>query len=822
MQAPLIVALATSLPIVMVVGVLVWVGRSGPPAHAQSNALESPSITGFEDDTGIQGDRITSDNLPTLFGTAGANLTVRTHRGNSVLGDTNSDEDGSWSLALQHPLPDGVHSLTATAVDDEGIVSDRSEPFALTIDTTAPDRPVIVRFDDDTGLLNDNTTNDTTLTLTGRAEAQSGVEVFGNGASLGSTTADGIGDWSFVTTELEDGYYRITAAATDAAGNVGRHSEFLLAIVDTEPPPKPVISGYEDDDGSQTEPATEDTTPTLRGTTISYAVVTFFEGDTNLGATDADSRGRWRFDVPQLSPGVHAFTAKATDDAGNQGPASDIFRLAIGPNTPPSFDEGETAERSVAENAVGGALIGSPVSATDPDTGDIVRFTLESTDDGPFSIDSETGQITLAAQHDLDSETTPTYTLTVTVTDFLATSDSITITITVTEAVAPDPPPAPTSGFSLGESSDGPESKLTFSWHEPTMADGDPAIASYDVRYREVSTPALDWTKLQDVATTATSDVPALISASITGLKSNTTYEAQVRSVSGSRSSAWAPETPARASTAMAQLTAAFSAGSYAVDEGAAMTVAVHVTPDADRDDEVTVTSSGIGVIVSGLSANGVLAITRGQNSATFTISGIEDADSSDASVELSLSLTASGMIAIGEPSSANITVRDVVSAPGIPRSLTVEALGARQIDIGWEAPASDGGAPVLEYSIEWSGDGSTWPEGNRFTTASTTYSDYSVELAATRYYRVSATNRLGSGAPTQPESATTPRLNAAPTFDEGETAERTIPEDAAGGSLVGSPVSATDTDSGDMLRYKVLATDDGPFFIDSGCCCSG
>ena len=197
----------------MAAGVLVWVGHCGPAAHAQSTALDSPAITGFEDDTGIQGDRTTSDNLPTLFGTAGADLKVQVHRGNSVLGDTNTDADGAWGLALQHPLPDGLHSLTATAADDDGNVSDRSDSFTLIIDTTAPDRPVIVRFDDDTGLLNDNTTNDVTLTLTGRAEAQSYIEVFGNGANLGYTRTDDMGAWSFVTTELEDGYYRFTAAA---------------------------------------------------------------------------------------------------------------------------------------------------------------------------------------------------------------------------------------------------------------------------------------------------------------------------------------------------------------------------------------------------------------------------------------------------------------------------------------------------------------------------------------------------------------------------------------------------------------------------------
>ena len=480
------------------------------------------------------------------------------------------------------------------------------------------------------------------------------------------------------------------------------------------------------------------------------------------------------------------------------------------------FDEGETAERSVAEDAVGGALVGSPVSATDADAGDILRYTLNSTGAVPFSLDSETGQITLSAQPDLDRESTPAYTLTATVSDFLAASDRITITINVTEAAPPDPPPAPTSGFSLDtDSSDSPESKLTFHWHDPTLSEGPPATG-YDVRYREVATPVPDWTELEDVATSSGEEVPARIGASVTGLKSNTTYEAQVRSVNGAGSSAWVPETPVQATTAEAQLIVAFSAGSYVVDEGATATVTVLVTPAADRDDDVTVTASGSGATVSGLSPSGVLAFARGQDRVAFTISGIEDADSVDGAVQLSLSLTAAGKITIGEPSAAQITVRDTVTSPGIPLGLTVEAAGPLQIDIGWEAPALDGGTPITGYVIEWSEDGESWPEANRFTTSSTTYSDGSIQPATIRFYRVSATNRVGAGQPTQPESATTPRLNVAPTFDEGETAERGIPENAPGGSVVGSPVSATDADSGDTLRYSVLSTDDSPFFIDS------
>ena len=126
MRAPLILGLVTSLPLVMAAGVLVWVGHCGPAAHAQSTALDSPAITGFEDDTGIQGDRTTSDNLPTLFGTAGADLKVQVHRGNSVLGTRTP------MLTAPGALPSSTLCLMACTVSPQRL------PTTMAMSATAP------------------------------------------------------------------------------------------------------------------------------------------------------------------------------------------------------------------------------------------------------------------------------------------------------------------------------------------------------------------------------------------------------------------------------------------------------------------------------------------------------------------------------------------------------------------------------------------------------------------------------------------------------------------------------------------------------------
>ena len=83
--------------------------------------------------------------------------------------------------------------------------------------------PVVVSVTDDTGPSNtDGITSDKTLVIKGTAEANSSVEVFLDGSSIGATTANSSGDWSFDYTfaTLMDGTYTFTAKATDADGHV--------------------------------------------------------------------------------------------------------------------------------------------------------------------------------------------------------------------------------------------------------------------------------------------------------------------------------------------------------------------------------------------------------------------------------------------------------------------------------------------------------------------------------------------------------------------------------------------------------------------------
>ncbi len=137
----------------------------------------------------------TNDATPTLTGTAEANSTISIFDGTTLLGTTTADASGNWTFTPTTALTDGSHSLTATATDAAGNVS--SAIIGTVTDDAAPITGTVAAG---------GSTNDTTPTLAGTAEANSTISIFDGTTLLGTTTADASGNWTFTpTTALTDG-----------------------------------------------------------------------------------------------------------------------------------------------------------------------------------------------------------------------------------------------------------------------------------------------------------------------------------------------------------------------------------------------------------------------------------------------------------------------------------------------------------------------------------------------------------------------------------------------------------------------------------------
>ena len=110
-------------------------------------------------------------------------------------------------------------------------------------------------------------------------------------------------------------------------------------------------------------------------------------------------------------------------------------------NNAPEFTE-SAPERSVGQGTAAGRNVGSPVRATDEDTGDVLTYSLDGTNAALFDINPATGQILTKAVLDYDPDGTNSYSVDVRVHDGFDgvyspsadPDDTIQVTITVTQA----------------------------------------------------------------------------------------------------------------------------------------------------------------------------------------------------------------------------------------------------------------------------------------------------------------------------------------------------------------------------------------------------
>jgi len=197
------------------------------------------------------------------------------------------------------------------------------------------------------------------------------------------------------------------------------------------------------------------------GTTATRSVSATSPAGTNIGlpvaATDADAgdtityshegRDAPSFDIDSTSgqlstkSGItlivgttYTVTVVADDTKDTTRIDVSIEATAAPPNNPPVFSDGASTTRTVRDDATAGRNVGSPVTATDADTGDTITYSLEGTDAASFGIVASSGQIQTSAA--LDANTKSTYSVTVRATDNNGGSATIAVAITVTAAPA--------------------------------------------------------------------------------------------------------------------------------------------------------------------------------------------------------------------------------------------------------------------------------------------------------------------------------------------------------------------------------------------------
>ncbi|MNM17105.1 hypothetical protein D3C81_273700 [compost metagenome] len=318
--------------------------KSDPIDFTVDSSIVTVRIDGANDNVGkligaISNGGMTDDATPTLHGKATAGGIVKIYEGDVLLGQATADIEGKWSLELPNALSEGAHALTATVTTGTSAESVKTPAFNLTVDLTAPTKPSITEIGDDVGSVqgpigNGASTDDTTPTLKGQAEANSTVHIHDNGKLIGSVQAGSNGLWNFTpTTPLIGGVHDFTVTSEDKAGNVSAPSDVHGVVVDTIPPAKPIIETVEDDQGSQTGnlasgDSTDDTKPTINGSGEPNSTVVIYDDGKKIGEAEVGADGKWTFEPSEpLLDGKHDLTVVNVDRAGNESAPSDVFTL---------------------------------------------------------------------------------------------------------------------------------------------------------------------------------------------------------------------------------------------------------------------------------------------------------------------------------------------------------------------------------------------------------------------------------------------------------------------------------------------------------------
>jgi len=246
-------------------------------------------------------------------------------------------QDGSWSMLPTTPWGEGKHHLTIRLIDIAGNVSEESDAFDVTIDSSL----VVVSvtgFDDNEGAIQGPvtvtdangvlSTDDRTPTMHGTSIAHSTIKVTyvnakGEKVDFGTTRSDASGAWSITPSQpLDEGSYHFTIEATGLAGNKSKTSAHLT--IDTTPPALSITQVVDDmgeirgaiADGG----VTDDQTPTFYGTSEAGSHIRIYnEAGKIVGETMADATGKWNITIAHLPhDGTHILRVTATDDVGNE------------------------------------------------------------------------------------------------------------------------------------------------------------------------------------------------------------------------------------------------------------------------------------------------------------------------------------------------------------------------------------------------------------------------------------------------------------------------------------------------------------------------
>ena len=600
--------------------------------------------------------------------------------------------------------------------------------------------------------------------------------------------------------------YTVTLTVSD--GSLTDSITVTINITDVDETPSnnsPVF-----DEGSSTSRTVVENTGS--GVDIGTAVsATDTDGNTlsySLGGTDASSfsidstTGQLR---TTASPDYETQSTYTVTLTVSDGSLTDSITVTINitdvdetpSNNSPVFDEGSSTSRTVVENTGSGVDIGTAVSATDTD-GNTLSYSLGGTDASSFSIDSTTGQLRTTAS--LDYETQSTYTVTLTVSDGSLT-DSITVTINITDV---DETPSNNSPvFDEGSSTSRTVVENTGSGVDigsaVSAADADGNTLSYSLGGTDVSSFSIDSTSGQ------------LRTSSSLNYETKTTYSVTVTASDGSLTdSITVTINVTDTNDAPIFIAGTSTTRSIAENTNAGVNIGSAISATDDEADTLTYSIGGTDA------AAFTLISTSGQLQTSATL---------DYETKTSYTVTVSVSDGNGGSDSINVAInitdvdenRAPVFTEGTSATRSIAENAPTDTNIGSAISATDPDDNTLAYTLS----GTDAASFSIDTATGQLKTSAALDFETKTIYTVTITVTDGSLTDTITVTINVTDLdetpsNSPPVFTEGNTATRSVAENTASNTNIGTPVAATDVDN-NTLAYLLSGADAAAFSIDSG-----
>ena len=581
---------------------------------------------------------------------------------------------------------------------------------------------------------------------------------------------------------------------------------------------------------AENTPAGQPVGDPVSATSEDGATLTYSLDDQDGASFEIDSTGQIKTKAAldyEDTQTIYSVTVSVTDGLDVHGSAEspavedDSFDVTINVtdvNEKPQFADDAPTTQNVDENTPAGTNIGSTYTATDPDAGDTLTYSLDDGDGAAFDIDAN-GQIKTKA--DLNYEAEPRYTVIVQVTDSRDDSgtteqtpvadDTHTVTITIDNEVEPPTfdeeipqgqaslsrsiPENTTAGRPVGDpvsatSEDGVT--LTYSLDDQDGASFDigsngqiKTKADLDYEDRSLYEVTVSVTDGQDAMgnteTTATEDDSIDVTINVTDVNEKPVFA----------DDAPITQTVAENTAADSNIGSAYTATdpendalTYTLDSGSAATFEIdddgQLKTKADLNYEA---ASSYTVIVQ-------VADSKDDN-------GVADT-ATDATITVTITIT-------DEDDPGSITFSSDPPIAGTTLTAVLEDQDGVKSDV------------AVTWKWEISTDQTNW---NTITDATTdSYTPGSDDIGD--YLRVTATydDEKGPGKTVEAETdavLSAPATNTDASFAADLDATRSVPENTAAGQPIGAPVAADDPDNEDTLTYSLGGTDAASFDIDT------